>query len=168
MNSSVRIRKATEADAPAIASLLRTSMAQYAEVSGIPTMLDAQRETEADILHHIQQDLVLVAETPGSIDGTVRLRLENDKKAYFSRFAVAPNRRKTGIGKHLLMVAVDLLSEAGADEILLHTAISNQPLVALYTSQGFELVSVSHDRGYARGLFRKVLRPAESGQKTKN
>ncbi len=159
MTTQVRIRKATAEDAPAITALLRTSMAQYAEASGIPTLLDAQRESEADVRCHIEDDLVLVAETPESIDGTVRLHLEPDGTAYFSRFAVAPGRRKTGIGKYLLLVAVELLVEAGATEMLLHTAIANQPLVTLYTNQGFELIDVSYDRGYARGLFRKVLKP---------
>lgn len=155
--SELRIRKAGLADIPELASLLQTAMAHYAQVSGIPTMLDSQRETEADIRRHIEEDTVLVAESHGCIAGTCRLTLQTDGSAYFSRFAVAHTRRKSGIGKQLLLVACELLQQAGAREICLHTAIANQPLVGLYTSQGFELVSVSHDRGYARGLFRKVL-----------
>lgn len=157
MTTEIRIRRAKPADVSELAILLQTAMAHYAQVSGIPTVLDSQRETEADIRRHIEEDMVLVAESPGGIVGTARLTLRPDGTAYFSRFAVAHGRRQSGIGKRLLLVAVDLLREAGATEILLHTAIANHPLVGLYTSQGFELVSVAHDRGYARGLFCKKL-----------
>lgn len=158
MTAEIRIRKANEGDIPELVDLIKTAMAHYAQISGIPTVLDSQRETEVDVRRHIEEDTVLVAEGHGCIVGTARLSLNADGTAYFSRFAVAHGRRQSGIGKMLLMVAADLLRDMGAREVLLHTAIANQALVGLYCRQGFELVSVAHDRGYARGLFRKKLR----------
>lgn len=163
-NPEVRIRRALPEDVPAISELIQTAMRQYAQISGIPTPLDSQKETHADILRHVLEDIVLVAEAHGQLAGTVRLTIQPDGTAYFSRFAVSARRRQSGIGKKLIALSEALLLDAGATEILLHTAVQNKALVGLYTSKGFELVEVKTDRGYERGLFRKQLvREPENG-----
>ena len=173
INPDVRIRKAIPKDAPALIELIQASMRQYAQDSGIPTLLDALMETPADMLAHIESDTVLIAESHGQVVGTVRLSIRPDHTAYFSRFAVVTRKRQSGIGKKLIALAEALMTEAGATEIRLHTAVQNKPLVNLYSGKGFELIETSTDRGYERGLFRKRLftdskseRPesADSGQ----
>ena len=157
MTNEVHIRQAVPEDVPALMGLILTAMTQYAHHSGITTLLDSQKETAADVLLHVVEDMVLVAESRGHLAGTVRLTIQPDGTAYFSRFAVYAQRQQSGIGKHLFEAAEIYLRQAGVTEILLHTAINNKPLVGLYTARGFELVSVSHDRGYARGTFRKMM-----------
>lgn len=163
-NPDVRIRRALPVDVPELTELIRSAMAQYARASGIPTLLDSQKETEADVLRHVLEDTVLIAESHGHLAGTVRLTVMPDRTAYFSRFAVSTRRQQSGIGKKLITVAEELLREQGATEILLHTAVQNKPLVGIYTGKGFELVEVATDRGYERGLFRKrLVRGSDSG-----
>jgi len=58
-NPEVRIRRAVPEDVPAIAELIQTAMRQYAQISGIPTPLDSQKETQADVLRHVLEDVVL-------------------------------------------------------------------------------------------------------------
>ncbi len=162
LNPDVRIREAVAEDAPVLLELIRSSFRQYAEDSGIRSPLDAMQETEADMLAHIETDLVLIAESHGQLVGTVRLTIQPDKTAYFGRFAVVTRRRQSGIGKKLISLAEELMAERGATWLFLHTAVQNKALVKLYEGKGFELIEVSTDRGYERGLFRKRLR-ADSG-----
>jgi N-acetylglutamate synthase-like GNAT family acetyltransferase len=153
----LRIRRAEPADVPALHDLIQSAMAQYALRSGIPTLLDSQKETQADVLQHVVEDIVLVAESHGHLTGTARLTIQADRTAYFSRFAVSLQRQQSGIGKRLFAAAEAHLLNAGVTTVLLHTAINNKSLVSLYTARGFELISVANDRGYARGTFRKIL-----------
>lgn len=157
MTPDLRIRRAEPADVPELHDLIQSAMAQYAQRSGIPTLLDSQKETQADVLLHVVEDIVLVAESHGHLTGTARLTIQPDRTAYFSRFAVSLHRQQSGIGKRLFAAAETYLRNAGVKMILLHTAINNKSLVNLYTASGFELISVANDRGYARGTFRKIL-----------
>lgn len=153
----ITIRRAVPAEAAELLALIRSAMAVYARHSGIETPLDAELETVADLCVHIVQDHVLVAEQAGRLIGTVRLVRQDHDTAWFTRFAVSPDRQRAGVGQMLFQAAENNLRQSGCRQILLHTALSNQSLVAFYQTRGFELVDTSHERGYPRGLFLKQL-----------
>jgi ribosomal protein S18 acetylase RimI-like enzyme len=151
------VRPAVPADAPAILDLIGRAMALYVRNSGIATPLESQQEKLEDHVRHIQTDHVLIAEQDGHIAGTVRLILEPGGLAYFSRFAVEPHRQRGGVGRLLYAAAEAWFHAQGVRSILLHTALSNQPLVDFYKSRGFRLIEENTARGYPRGTFQKDL-----------
>ena len=153
----LHIRQATDADAPELLELIRIAMAVYARNSGIGTLLESQLETLDELLAHLRADHVLVAERRGRLIGTVRLIHGEDDTAYFSRFAVLPSLHLSGVGKRLYLTAESWLRSQGVHYVRLHTALSNEPLVAFYKSRGFQLIETKTTRGYPRGLFQKEL-----------
>lgn len=155
--AGIMIRRALSADAADLLALVRRAMAVYARHSGIETTLDSELETLVDMRIHIEQDHVLVAEQAGQLIGTVRLVRQDHDTAWFTRFAVSPDRQRAGIGQLLLQEAESCLRQSGCRQVLLHTALSNPSLVAFYQTRGFTLLETSYERGYPRGLFLKVL-----------
>ena len=153
----ITIRKADDSDVDPLYTLIRQAMAVYAKQSGITQPLDALTESKSDLLHHIHVDHVLVAELHDQLAGTVRLIRADSETAYFSRFAVLPHLQQTGVGRQLYQAAEEWLRGQGFRQILLHTALSNEPLVGFYQARGFRLLHSSQARGYARGTFIKVL-----------
>ncbi len=151
------LRQARPEEAGQLHQLISQAMAFYAQKSGIKTPLDSEQESVSDLAVHIQHDMVLVAEAEGQLVGTVRLVRQNKDTAWFTRFAVLPQKQRGGIGRQLLDKATDLLRQAGCRQLLLHTALSNRQLVKFYQSRGFSLLHTSHERGYPRGLFLKWL-----------
>lgn len=160
-DDSLFIRQATEADADALFALIQRAMAVYAIDSGIRGLLDSQKETLEDLKKHIADDYVLVALRRGRLVGTVRLVHKDSACAYFSRFAVLPHIRQTGIGRSLYLAAEGWLRANGYRQVILHTALTNPDLVAFYKARGFMLQSTSNERGYPRGTFRKNLDPQD-------
>ena len=157
--TKIRIRKATVDDAPELHDLIRQAMAVYAEQSGIETPLDAQMETREDLVRHLQEDQVLVAVLHDQLAGTVRLVRLDDQTAYFCRFAVLPGYQRSGVGQMLNQAAENWLADQGFTSVILHTALTNAPLVSFYRLRGFELVETHESRGYPRGTFAKKLLP---------
>lgn len=51
--------------------------------------------------------------------------------------AVDPTRRRLGLGRKLVRKSIELMKEAGADEVVLETEISNEAALRLYESEGF-------------------------------
>jgi len=156
-HADIHVRQAEPADAPELLALIRVAMSVYVRNSGINSELESQRETLDDLMRHLRDDHVLVAEHRGHLIGTVRLIRESDKTAYFSRFAVLPNLQQTGVGRLLYQEAEAWLRVQGYQIIRLHTALTNQPLVHFYQARGFRLVETTTGRGYPRGLFEKQL-----------
>jgi ribosomal protein S18 acetylase RimI-like enzyme len=157
----VLVRRAVPGDASALHALIRDAMRLYAEASGIPGPLESLSESVDDVLRHIREDDVLVAEYlhEGQSEpvGTVRLSAPPGARgvAYLSRFAVAPDVQRIGVGG-ALMHAVDLYAaERGLRRIRLHTALSNVPLVRFYRARGFRVAGSESSRGYERGRLEK-------------
>lgn len=156
-HAEVLIRQAHPEDAPELLALIRIAMAVYARKSGIATLLESQLETLDELKAHLLSDHVLVAEHRGKLIGTVRLIHDGGDTAYFSRFAVLPALQQTGLGRLIYQAAEEWLASQGVRSIRLHTALTNQPLVAFYESRGFKLIETNTARGYPRGTFQKDL-----------
>jgi ribosomal-protein-alanine N-acetyltransferase len=67
---------------------------------------------------------------------------------------VAPERRRQGLGRFLLGLALDLAARRGAREAFLEVRESNEPARALYRSAGFK------EAGYRRGYYREPTEDA--------
>ncbi|KAG0205170.1 N-alpha-acetyltransferase 30 [Mortierella sp. GBA30] len=78
----------------------------------------------------------------GSCIGVVVCRLEphgrsNRNRGYIAMLAVSKEYRKRKIGTTLVLMAIEAMKKAGADEIVLETEYTNQSAIALYQQMGF-------------------------------
>ena len=97
---------------------------------------------------HQWPELTLIAEWKGQTIGCVVSKLDDNKKAglqgpivrkrgYVAMLSVEPEYRRIGLGRALVKKSIDKMVEAGADEIMLETEITNTVALKLYESFGF-------------------------------
>lgn len=153
----IEIREAVSGDADALHGLIQQAMRVYALQSGITGPLESLQESTADLRRHMETDMVMVAVKDGHLVGTVRLVRQDRTTAWLTRFAVQPHMHQTGVGRMLYQAAEIWLRQAGFNEVLLHTALTNRSLVTFYQARGFKIISTDHSRGYPRGLLCKGL-----------
>ncbi len=152
------MRPAKIADIPRIHNITLEAFKQYADSIHLDKV-DALEETFADIEQDIAEKTVLVAETSGTnpdIVGSLRLQFLPDGTVYLTRFGVCKNQQNNGIGKALMDAVDNLMHEKGIHELHLHTATRSKQNVVFYYRVGFYIDSITHDRGYSRGLFIKT------------
>lgn len=77
-----------------------------------------------------------LVEKDGEIIGKVNLQLTSKLGAIFG-LGVLPEHRRKGYGRALLLMAIEKLKEAGAQEIMLQVAAENANALNLYKSCGF-------------------------------
>ena len=166
------IRTASVIDAPEVSRLLRSAMLTYCADSGISsTLLEAMTESVDSVADRILRQTCLIAVLDGKIIGTVCIKTVSNplvysfsdktygflktvsSSCYISRFAVAEEYRKTGIGIDLITRAMDYAKASGSDTVLLHSAANNTRMVDFYAKRGFDLIDFENSRGYMRGLF---------------
>lgn len=124
MDADCRIRRATAADLGAVASLERR------------VFPDAWPR-EAFVPH--LTDTFLLAEQDGALVGFLVARRAADE-AEILDLAVAPERRRRGIGSALLTHALDALARAGVEMTYLEVRASNREAIGLYRTMGFREV----------------------------
>ncbi|KAF9965379.1 hypothetical protein BGZ70_004939 [Mortierella alpina] len=78
----------------------------------------------------------------GACIGVVVCRLEphgrsKRNRGYIAMLAVSKEYRKRKIGSTLVLMAIEAMKTAGADEIVLETEYTNQSAIALYQQMGF-------------------------------
>ena len=166
----LQLRLATAGDAGSVRDLVRSAMVHYREESGIVNdTLESLSESVESVRHRIVKNKCLCLFDGDRPIGTITLsrcttpmKYSFSKKSsnflahytscgYISRFAVADEVRKTGLGSRLMDEALEL--PESADLVILHTAVSNKSMCEFYTSKGFILVDSENSRGYERGLF---------------
>jgi ribosomal protein S18 acetylase RimI-like enzyme len=81
-----------------------------------------------------------LVEKDGEIIGKVNLQLTSKLGAIFG-LGVLPEHRRKGYGRALLLMAIEKLKEANAQEIMLQVAAENANALNLYKSCGFEETS---------------------------
>lgn len=130
----VKIRPATPADAP---GLMRLNI----DFNGPGTQTT---EGMAVALSAPSPELVLVAQQEGTSEllGFCCCLLKNslcygEPSGEVTEFYVDPRYRRQGIGRALLMEAINQCQARGAQEITLLTGDDNLPAQALYTAGGF-------------------------------
>jgi predicted GNAT family N-acyltransferase len=68
--------------------------------------------------------------------GTTRIRFLNKKQAKIERLAVLPIARKRGIGKQLMLAAIELIKNSETELVIVHAQAYIQEL---YRQLGFEI-----------------------------
>lgn len=128
------IRRASAADAAAIAQLLHDFNSEYDDYTpGVPALTERIHELLADGAIEV----LLTGDPPVGF-ALFRLRPSLWAKAsdaYLEELYVVPNRRGKGIGGALLDTAIDLARELGANHLELTTGEDDTEARALYESR---------------------------------
>lgn len=81
----------------------------------------------------------------------------NAPTADVQTIAVAPHAQRRGVGATLLHALADASRERGCTELLLEVRADNDPAIALYETNGFEVIATR--RGYyGPGVDAKIMR----------
>ncbi|MCD6558952.1 MAG: ribosomal protein S18-alanine N-acetyltransferase [Palaeococcus sp.] len=107
----------------------------------------------------------LVAEYNGRVVGYVMGYLKPDLEGHIMSIAVNPEYRGNGIGRALMITAIDKLIKLGARYIGLEVRVSNGRAIKLYERLGFKIVKRIY--GYysdGEDAYYMVLRPTDWGE----
>ena len=151
------IRKATESDAAEINKVLKLAFKNYEKAACYNAAKGALEETYEKTLDDIKTKLFLVAELSDVVAGSVRVEIMDDKTAYLSRFSVLPQYHKYGVGKKLISEVFSILESKDIKAVYLHTSLDVKYLINFYEGCGFQVESVSEDKGYKRARLKKDL-----------
>jgi ribosomal-protein-alanine N-acetyltransferase len=99
-------------------------------------------------------DTFIVAEENGDVVGYTMCRIEVGlsnygfggivKKGHVVSIAVMPEHRKEGIGKTLMLTAMEAMRTYNAKQCYLEVRLTNDPAVSLYKKLGFEVTKTVH------------------------
>jgi ribosomal protein S18 acetylase RimI-like enzyme len=130
------VRRATDADAPAVGRMLHDFNTEYDDVTPGPDAL-AERVRELGARRNF---VILLAGT--GPDGLVVLRFRpsiwtSNLECYIAELYVRPSRRRQGLGRALMVEALAVAKAKGADYIDLGTSEDDTAARALYERLGF-------------------------------
>ena len=131
-----RVRPAAVADAPEAGRLLHRFNREFDEPTPAPEALAARL---AELLAG-GNDQVLLAEAPASGIAVLRFRpalWSAGLECYLAELYVTPERRRQGLGRALMVAALELAKQKGADSMDLGTDDTDHAAHALYESLGF-------------------------------
>jgi [ribosomal protein S18]-alanine N-acetyltransferase len=129
MDARYRIRRATGADAPALADIERRCFTDPWSSAGI-------RETM-----QYETAVTLVVEMGGVTIGYLMARISGEEGEILN-LAVLPEHRRRGIARELLEQGLAALAGAGVREAYLEVRESNQAAITLYGAKGFRTVGM--------------------------
>ncbi|MGN6371801.1 MAG: GNAT family N-acetyltransferase [Solirubrobacteraceae bacterium] len=130
------IRLAAPADAPAVGRLLHDFNTEYGDPTPGPERL---AERIAVLLAEGDSAALLAGTGP---DGVAVLRFRRsiwtpNLECYLAELYVVPGERRCGLGRALMLAAIEHARERGADYMDLNTGESDVAAQALYESLGF-------------------------------
>ena len=127
----------------------------------------AYGRTELNHFLRIEGAICILAETDGVVSGFV-VSDQSGEMAHVITLDVLGKFRRRGIGTRLLRAAEAAASSQGARLIVLETATTNQPAIALWTRHGYREAG-RHKNYYGAGLdaieMHKLLNRAAPGEK---
>ncbi|WP_069806499.1 GNAT family N-acetyltransferase [Vulcanisaeta thermophila] len=149
----VVIREARESDVEKLVDLvvrLKRLNGEFDPLFGARNdCAERAREYLSEAIHNADKHLVLVAEDNGKIVGVLkadireRLFYEPSREGAIVEFYVMPEYRRKGLGRSLLLRAIELLHERGAQLITAEFPSLNQIAINFYNKMGFRpLLSV--------------------------
>jgi len=135
---SASVRRATVADAPAIAALVNQAYV-------IETFfVDGDRTSAADIIAMMQTGQFIVLEYAGGLAGAVYVdHTSRSTSGYFGMLAVAPELQGAGLGKRLVRIAEALCEAAGCEVMTLRIINLREELGRWYRSLGYREVGTT-------------------------
>jgi ribosomal protein S18 acetylase RimI-like enzyme len=128
--TSLVVRTFRDADEPAVKALW-TRVFHYSEHRNQPARVIEQKR-------HVQPELFLVAELAGDLVGTTMAGYDGHR-AWVYLVAVAPEHRKLGIGRRLMLDAIARLRRLGAPKLNLQINTDNAGVAAFYEKLGFRV-----------------------------
>ncbi|GAA1900979.1 GNAT family N-acetyltransferase [Lapillicoccus jejuensis] len=137
------LRTATDADAPALADLVRRAYRGREGWTTESALLDDQRIDEAGVRAKLARPraVVLVAEQEGTVSGLLaccEVEDRGDGVAYFGMFAVEPALQAAGVGRAVLAAAERHAAEAwGATTMEMTVIAQREELIAWYERRGY-------------------------------
>jgi len=137
----VRVRRAAGADAAGVTRLLRGIYAEGEAFVG-----DGAPHSET-LAGHLEADdpdraLYLIAVVGEALAGWLELHRHPPRRlrhVAVLTLAVAPQHRRTGVGRALMHHAYAWAERVGVEKISLNVRAGNAPAIALYRSEGFAL-----------------------------
>jgi len=139
VSTDVIFRSATEADLPAIVSLLADDMIGAGREGESGAYLAAFRAVDADPRNHL-----VVAEIDGEVAGTLQLTYipgisrMGTERAQIEAVRVAAAHRSRGLGREMIAWALDQARARGCGLVQLTSDKRRADAIRFYTSLGFE------------------------------
>lgn len=130
------VRVASPADAAAIGRLLHDFNTEYGDLTPSPERLATR------IAQLLSQGDTAVLLTGSGPDGLAVLRFRHSiwtpgKECYLAELYVMPSKRGCGVGRALMLAAIEHARERGADYMDLNTGEGDLAARSLYESLGF-------------------------------
>jgi ribosomal protein S18 acetylase RimI-like enzyme len=150
--AAVELRRATRADAPALADIAAAAYAPYlARMGGLrPGPMDT------DYAAAVTDTEAWVALLDGAVAGFALL-VEEDESLLLENVAVLPPHHGRGIGRALLEHAETRAVELGLDRVRLFTHVTMVENQALYGRIGYVETARTTEHGFTRVFYEKRL-----------
>ena len=155
--NEIKIRPATPADLPRVAPLAGALVRMHHAVD--PSRFFLPDNVEEGYAWWFERELrraeafVIVADKGGEIVGYAYGTREErdwnallDEHGYVHDIFVAPEARRDGVGRKLMLAAIDELTRRGAPRIVLTTMVSNEAAQRLFASCGFRPTMIEMTR----------------------
>jgi GNAT superfamily N-acetyltransferase len=150
-----RLREATNADLPAVWSLISSVLRSYGITSNRQTTDRDLADIEANYWNRKGAFFALLKGE--GIIGTVALQHETDAICELCRMYLAPQYRGQGLGRRLLEHALREARERGFKEMRLKTASVLVEAISLYKRAGFSTVEGAVTCGNCDLVMRRML-----------
>jgi N-acetylglutamate synthase-like GNAT family acetyltransferase len=99
-----------------------------------------------------ERDRFFIAEKDGEMIGNIAILGHTDEEAQLRWFLIAPKYRGAGLGQKLFQKAMEFCREKGYGKVWLLTTSDQEKATAMYTREGFELVSEARISVWGREL----------------
>ena len=149
--SPVPLRRAADADAPAVRAVVRAAYAKY-----VPRMDREPMPMTADYARAVRTHQIWLAGDAPDIDAVLEL-VPHDDHLLVENIAVRPACQGAGLGRQLLDFAENEARRQGFDELRLYTHITMTENVTMYAHLGWEETHRGGQDGFERVFMRKFL-----------
>jgi ribosomal protein S18 acetylase RimI-like enzyme len=149
------LRKATNADVPAVWTLISSVLSSYDITTNLQTTDKDLTDLEANYWNRKGAFFILL--NGEEVIGTVGLHHETDAICELCRMYLAPQYRGQGLGRRLLEHCVREARERGFEEVSLKTASVLVEAISLYKRAGFSVVEGAEAGGNCDLVMRKLL-----------
>jgi GNAT superfamily N-acetyltransferase len=160
-----KLTVATEADVPAVVSLINLAFRGRGENTGWSTKeeyIEGTRITEdllrEDIAAKPHATLLLWRGAGSELLGCVWMEPEHDGVWYLGLLAIPPRQQKAKLGRRLLQAAEDWAQERGASEIKMSVVNVRAALIDWYKRRGYFLTAETKPFPYGDTRFGKPQR----------